>query len=292
MTKQHATAIILLGATFMSFVGLLMRLIDGADGFQILTYRSISLAGMVALVACLRRKVSLPRFLGSLDRNDLFMGMALSVAFTAYVFAMLNTSVASALFILSVTPLCAAVLAWVWIGERPTGTTFISMFLAVLGVGVMVQGGVDLGRTTGNVIAFASALTFALMLTLARRSRKPDVLGGTFLGGVFCLIIGGVCSLGIGQGLQVSVYDFWLCLFMGGFTIGIGIAFVTWGTPYVPAAEVSLLVLLESVLGPIWVWLFVNEAMTLPEMIGGAIVLLAVAMQAVLGRRRRGLQPL
>ncbi len=283
-------ALILFGATFMSFVGLLMRLIDSADGFQILTYRSVSLAGMVALVACLRRKTSPLRFLSSLDRSDLGMGLALSIAFTAYVFAMLNTSVASALFILSATPLCAALMAWAWIGERPARITLVSMGLAVVGVGVMVQGGVDLGRTTGNLFAFISALTFALMLTLARRSRKPDVLGGTFLGGVFCLVIGAACALAIGTGLQVSTYDFWLTLFMGGFTIGIGIAFVTWGTPYVPAAEVSLLVLLESVLGPIWVWLFVNEAMTVPEMIGGAIVLGAVILQALFGRPPKPLQ--
>ncbi|WP_306112918.1 MULTISPECIES: DMT family transporter [unclassified Roseovarius] len=290
MGKTQAMALILFGATFMSFVGLLMRLIDTADGFQILTYRSISLAGMVALVACLRRKTAPTRFLASLDRYDLGMGLALSVAFTAYVFAMLNTSVASALFILSATPLCAALMAWAWIGERPTRITLASMALAVVGVGVMVQGGIDLGRTTGNIIAFISAVTFALMLTLARRSRKPDVLGGTFLGGVFCLLIGAGCALVIGNGLQVSAHDFWITLFMGGFTIGIGIAFVTWGTPYVPAAEVSLLVLLESVLGPIWVWLFVNEAMTVPEMFGGAIVLGAVTLQALFGRPPKPLQ--
>ncbi len=284
MGKSQAMALILFGATFMSFVGLLMRLIDTADGFQILAYRSISLAGMVALVACLRRKISPQRFLAGLDRSDLGMGLALSIAFSTYVFAMLNTSVASALFILSVTPLCAALMAWAWIGERPTRTTLTTMGLAVIGVGVMVQGGVDLGRTAGNLFAFASALSFALMLTLARRSRKPDVLGGTFLGGVFCLLIGAGCAFALGTGLHVSAYDFWLTLFMGGFTIGIGIAFVTWGTPYVPAAEVSLLVLLESVLGPIWVWLFVNEAMTLPEMVGGAIVLGAVILQALFGR--------
>jgi len=285
MTKTQATALILLGATFMSFVGLLMRLIDDADGFQILAYRSISLAGMVGLVACLRRRISPIQFIAKLDRSDLYMGLSLSVAFSGYVFAMLNTSVASALFILSVTPLFAAVMSWVWIGERPTSLTLASMGLAVIGVGFMVQGGIELGRTTGNLYALLSAATFALMLTLARKSRKPDVLGGTFLGGVFCLVIGAFVAQFLGSGLKVSAYDFWLILFMGGCTIGIGIAFVTWGTSYVPAAEVSLLVLLESVLGPIWVWVFVNEAMILPEMIGGAIVVTAVAAQAVFGRR-------
>ena len=285
MSKRHAMGLILLGASFMSFVGLLMRLIDSADGFQILAYRSVSLAAMVAVVACILRRSSPLRFVTSLDAKDLAMGLSLSIAFSSYVFAMLNTSVASTLFILSITPLFAAIIAWAWIGERPSGATLAAMALAATGVGWMVQDGIDLGRTTGNLYAFISAITFALMLTLARRSKKPDVLGGTFLGGVFCMIIGVVCSLSIGDGLSVSAHDFWLTLFMGGFTIGIGIAFVTWGTSYVPAAEVSLLVLLESVLGPIWVWLFVNEAMTWPEMTGGAIVLVAVAAQTLVGQQ-------
>ncbi len=69
------------------------------------------LAAMVATVACLRRKITPLRFLKELDQNDLAMGLALSAAFTTYVFAMLNTSIASALFILSISPLCAAILA-------------------------------------------------------------------------------------------------------------------------------------------------------------------------------------
>ena len=284
MSRTGATALILMGATFMSFVGLLMRLIDSADGYQILTYRSISLAGMVAVVACLRRRVSPLLFLASLGRADAAMGLALALAFATYVFAMLNTSVASTLFILSLTPLCTAALAWVWIKERPSAMTFSSMALAGVGVWVMVRGGINLGQTFGNLLAFASAVFFAIMLVLARRSRRSDVLGGTFLGGVFCCAIGMVAAVGIGDGLVVSAHDFWMVLVMGGLTIGIGIACVTWGSAYLPAAETSLLVLIESVLGPIWVWVFVAEAMTAPEMLGGAIVLGAVAAQALVPR--------
>ena len=178
-------------------------------------------------------------------------------------------------------------MAWVWIGERPAGASFGAMGLAVVGVGLMVQDGVALDRNAGNAFALLSAVTFALTLTLARRSGKADVLGGTFLGGVFCVGIGLAAAQTIGVGMAVSVSDLTLILFMGGFTIGIGIAFVTWGTSYVPAAEVSLLVLLESVLGPIWVWLFVRESMTLAEIVGGGMVLLAVAFQALTARSRQ-----
>lgn len=280
MPKSRAMILILFGAVGMSLAALFVRLVDQADGFQILTYRSVSLAGIVALMTCLRRKTGPLTFLRSLDKTDWIIGAVLSLAFTSYVFALLNTSVASALFILASAPLIAAILAWIWLGERPRPMVWVTIALAGSGIAVMAGEGIALGRTTGNLYALASAALFAVMLVIARRSGKEDVLGGTFLGGALSCTIAAVCALTIGDGLAVSNYDLMICLVMGAFTIGIGIALVTWGTPYVPAAEVSLLVLLESVLSPIWVWVFLNEAMTHREIIGGSVVLFAVILLA------------
>jgi drug/metabolite transporter (DMT)-like permease len=105
------------------------------------------------------------------------------------------------------------------------------------------------------------------------------------LGGAFALLIGFVASLVTGNGLEVTSRDLVIILFMGAFTIGIGIAFVTWGASYVPAAEVSLLVLIESVLGPVWPWLFLGEALSVMEIIGGATVMLAVVMMTIFTRK-------
>ena len=101
MSRNTAMLLIIAGATCMSFVGLLMRLLETTDGMVILFYRSITLAGMVALVACLRRRQSLLIFLRSLDQTDIMMGVALAIAFTTYVYAMLLTSIASALLLLT-----------------------------------------------------------------------------------------------------------------------------------------------------------------------------------------------
>lgn len=212
----------------MSFVGLIMRLIDSADGFQILFYRSISLSAVIMIVACLKRGSSPLGFLKWLDRYDLAMGMALSLAFATYIFAMLMTSVASTLFILTASPFLAALIAWMWIGEKPKPITWLAMCAASLGVGLMIGDGLTTGRTGGNLIAILSALMFALMLVIARRSRKSDVLGGTFMGGVFACVLAVVCAFTLGDGLTVEPRDIALALFMGAFTIGIGITFVTW----------------------------------------------------------------
>ena len=134
----------------MSFVGLYMRLLTQADGFQILFFRSLSLCAIVALVSCLRRRIMPHSFLNRLDHNDFKMGVALALAFTCYVFAMLHTSVASTLFILSATPFIAAVIGWLWINEKPVSITWVAMIFWAFGIYLMVHEGYQLIQSFGN----------------------------------------------------------------------------------------------------------------------------------------------
>lgn len=280
MTKRNATFIILLGGFFMSFVGLMMKMIIDASGFQILFFRSMSLSLVVIIFACIITKSNPKTFMKRLDRFDLLMGIFLSLAFATYVFSMLFTSVASTLFILGITPFLAAIIAWYYLKEKPKIIVWVTMIVATTGVFLMVSDGMVFGKTFGNILAFFSALLFAMTLVVARYSKKENVLGGTFLGGAFACLIGLIASLLLNHGLLISSYDMSLSLFMGAFTIGLGITLVTTGTPFVPAAEVSLLVLIESVLGPIWVWIFLSEAMTTFELIGGILIFAALIILA------------
>ena len=280
MTKRNATFTILLGGFFMSFVGLLMKMIIDASGFQILFYRSMSLSLVVIIFSCIITKSNPKTFMKRLDRYDLLMGIFLSLAFATYVFSMLYTSVASTLFILGITPFLAAIIAWYYLKEKPKLIVWITMIVATTGVFLMVSDGMVFGKTFGNILAFFSALLFAMTLVVARYSKKENVLGGTFLGGAFACLIGLIASLLLNHGLLISCYDLSLSLFMGAFTIGLGITLVTTGTPFVPAAEVSLLVLIESVLGPIWVWIFLSEAMTTFELVGGILIFAALIILA------------
>ena len=155
MSRNAAMLLIMTGASCMSFVGLVMRLLETEDGMVILFYRSMTLAAMVALVACLRRKQAPLAFLASLDRTDMAMGVMLAVAFSTYVYAMLLTSVASALLLLSLSPFFAAIVGWLWIGERPHQLTWPAMALALVGVILMIGGRrrERLGRDVRLVVA-------------------------------------------------------------------------------------------------------------------------------------------
>jgi len=152
--------------------------------------------------------------------------------------------------------------------------------MAITGVSIMVWDGIGNGSTFGNMFAVVSAFCFAVMLVLIRKFDR-DPLGGTFMAGVFSSIGNALIAIVIGTGLVIGVWDLGLSLFMGAFTIGLGIACVTVAASYLPPSEVSILVLLESVLGPVWVWLFLNETTTANVLIGGAIVLGAVIMQTL-----------
>ena len=276
MSPKYATILILSGALCMSFAALFVKLIQNADGFQILFYRGFPQCMMVMIVACFIRRISLVEFFKSIDKTDLILGFTMCIAFSFYIFALLNTSVASALFILSISPVFAALLSWRIIGEIPTKTTWIAILFAMVGVTVMVGADLTRGQLIGNLFAMISAFSFALMLVFARKSKKSDVLTGNFLGAGFAILMAIILAYSYGYGLIVSTQDMLLSFALGAFTIGIGIAFVAWAAPYLPAPNVGVLVLIESVLAPVWVWLFLDMPMKYQEILGGLIILCAV----------------
>ena len=291
MTHSKAVIIVLFGGLCISFAALFVRLIDTADGFQILAYRGIGQFLVITLAACLIRRVTPAQFFTSVFTSlggcGLWMGLAMGLSYCFYVFALLNTSVASTLFIQSSAPIFTALLSWIFLGEKPAKRTVIAICGAVLGVGIMVWSGADLGRGLGNLYAILAAFFFAVMLVISRGSGRSDVLGGNLLGAVFASIwmVGAALVFSKG-GLAVSGYDFVIMFLMGFATIGLGVAMLSWASPRLPAAEVSVLALTESLLSPMWVWIFIGEALSWLEMLGGAVLLASVVLLVWRGKSR------
>ena len=272
MRQKTAVSLILLGAFFMSFNGLLIRLLEAANGFQILFYRSISMSVLVLIVIIFRRRVSIKKIVEQIDRWDLLIGTFLGVAFSSYVFSIIFTSVAATLFILSTAPLLATFFAWIFLGERPSIIVVVAMSLSLFGVFLMVSEGLSMGKNLGNFLAFLAAVSFASMLVATRGSNKIDVLTGTLLGGMLSGALGLLGAIYLSNDIYLSSHDIFLILLMGAFAIGLGITLVTIAAPFVPSSEVSVLVLLESFLGPVWVWLLIGEDMSGVELVGGFII--------------------
>ncbi len=268
---------------FWSFGGMLVRLIEAAGPWQILLVRSLTLSITLFVVLMVRHRSALTDELRGIGLDGVAGALCLGVAFTGFIFSLLHTSVANAVFLLSAAPFVAAALAWMLLGEQVRRGTWIAMTFAIVGVAVMVAGGIGAGALFGNLAALAAIMGFAGFSVTLRRKRRTDTLSLVCLAGIFTALIAALLA----DGFAISLYDFGLCAAMGAIQIGVGMVLFTLGSRHVPAAELTLLALTEVVLGPIWVWLWIGEEPRLWTLIGGAIVMAALAGHALSGMRRK-----
>ncbi len=285
--KQYRTGVVMiLTATLcLSLGGLILRNMEAADGWQVMFYRSISFVVTLLALLVYRYRGGLLAAFRATGTDGVLVALFLAVGSICYLFSLLLTTVANAMFIIAATPLFVAVVAWFVIGERVRASTWAAMIVALCGIGLMVGDGLASGHVLGSIVALGVVATFGGMIVVIRRSKAVDMLPATCMAGV----VGGVAAFFMAGDLEVSGHDLILSLLMGSVQFGAGFTLITMGTRHVPAAEVSLLGLLEPILASLWVWIFINEVPATLTLVGGAIVLGAVGCQAIAGLlRERG----
>ena len=281
----YARGILLVMAAggFWSLGGILVRLIETAGPWQILLVRSASLSIALFMVLLVRHRGALLGELRGIGLDGVVGALCLGVAFTGFIFSLIHTSVANAVFMLSASPFFTAPLAWMLLGEPVWRGTWIAMSLALVGVAVMVAGGIGAGALFGNLAALAAVLGFAGFAVTLRRKRLTDSLTLACLAGIFTA----VAAAALVDDFAYSTYDFAVCAVMGVIQIGAGMVLFTLGSRHVPAVELTLLSLTEVVLAPIWVWLWIAETPRPWTLIGGAVVIAALIGHALSGMRRK-----
>ena len=267
--------LIFLGALSLSFGGLIVKSFEGATLWQILFWRYLcfSLTVLTFLIITYKSKVlksfydsGLPGFIG---------GLILSIGFCGYVFAMYNTTVANTNFIISLQILFLAIFGFFFLKEKINLITLISIILAMSGVLLMVGNSLSPGELSGNLAAFTMPITFAVLIMIVRKFPSVDMVPAQFVAGISSCLIG----LSLSPTIMISPHDIFLGFLAGFFQIGFGFIFITIGARTTPSAMVGIIMLSESILGPIWAFLFVSEIPSLYGLIGGAIILFAVLLQ-------------
>ena len=283
-TYRRGVLYIVFAGVFLSTGGLFIRFIEDASPWTVLFYRSITFTITVVLFLLVRdRKTFIKRF-QSVRAVDLGISLSLALGFITYVLSLFNTSVANTVLILSTGPVFAALLGWLVLKEKVTVVTWLAMLFAISGVAVMVSGGIASSDKLGIMYAFIAVMTFAVMIVLIRRSpANHDAMPATALAGICAAIM---CLIFVPT-LQISLHDLLFSVALGSLQVGMGFILITLGSRSVPAAQVPLLALAETALSPVWVWMLVNETPARNTLIGGAIVLSAVALQGISGLRRK-----
>ena len=275
LNKVPGPLLVFLGACTLSFGGLIVKSFEGANLWQILFWRSIffSIVVLVFLTISHKKnffrsiyKVGLPGFLG---------GIILSFGYAGYVFAMYNTTVANANFIIQTQTIFLAIFGYIFLKEKISKLTLASIFLAFFGIFLMLGSSLTPGQMIGNIAAFVMPISFAVLILTVRKYPSVDMIPLQLIAGIGAIIIGYLFSTTI----IISSHDIFLGFIAGFFQVGLGFIFITIGAKTTPSALVGIIMLTEAVLGPLWAWMFINETPPLVVLVGGTIVLPAVLIQ-------------
>ena len=287
ISYRKGVLLVALAAFLWSLMALVIRLIGDAGTWQILFWRSV---GMVPVLLAFIAWRSGGHPFHALRRAGIagaVGGFGLVFAFAGAIYAYQETSVANAAFLFAAAPLITAALAWPILKEPVRTATWIAIAFALVGIAVMVREGLAAGAMAGNLAALASAFGFAAFTITLRWGRLGDMLPAVVIGGFFAILVGGAVISTSGESVVVDLHDLALSLAMGVLLLGGGMVAYTLGSRSVPAADLALLTMIEVLFAPVWVWLFLGETVASGTLTGGALLLAALAFNALTGLRHR-----
>jgi drug/metabolite transporter (DMT)-like permease len=271
--QRRGQIYVALAAVAWSSAGVLQRQLTLGTATQVFGRAAFAGAALLVYVAVVERGRVVQAF-RSVGLAGVAVALCVATASASFISALNHTSVARVLFILAVAPVLAALLARVTLGEPITRRTVVAMAVALAGLTLML-GAPGEGSLAGDGLAFLAALAFALSIVITRWRHDVSMAPAACLSQAILVVaflpfaspggIGGddvvwLAALGIGQ-------------------IGLGFVLFAAGARLIPAAQVGLITLLEVVLGPVWVWLALDERPSALTLAGGAIVIVAIVVQ-------------
>ena len=266
------------GSVGISFSGLIMRNINIADPWQIAFFRALAFIFPIILILFHRHGLGIVTNIKKIGFPGMVGGFFLMLAQLLYIQAIAHTSIANALFTLSSIPFITGILAFLFLKEKISLRTILIMFFAFVGIFIMVKDGLGTGGFYGNILALVCAFSFSTFVIILRKSRNIDMMPVNLISGVLVLIVSFVISLG---DMDVPIQDILLCFLWGGVLLACLHSALIFSTRFLLASEVSFFMLLESSLGPFWVWIFLNETISQETFYGGIIVMISVAVYSL-----------
>jgi len=279
MERRYGLGVTLtvVGGLFLSTSGILLRNLEAASGWQILFYRGFAFSITLGLLLALRYRGGLGAAFRAIGRPGLVAALVLGLGSICYVFAILWTTVANAVFIIGSAPLAAALVGWLVLGEKTSRFGIAAMLVSLGGIGLMFADGLLEGRWLGNLAALGVVASFVVFLMIVRGRRGVDMLPATCLSGI---VMGSIALLFV-DSLLLSPRDLAIAITMGCLQFGVGFWCFTVASRYILASEVALYALSESVFAPLWVWIGVGEQPSLLTLFGSAVVLLSVGAYCI-----------
>ena len=269
--------LLLFGGFCLSWGGLIVRTFETSDAWNILLLRSFFFFLGVSTFLFINYKKDTIKIIKKSGLPALLGGFTISFSFVAFVFAMINTSVANVVFIISTQTMFLAILGFFYLKEKVSLISFISIVLAMAGITVMVGDSVSSGSLFGNLIALVIPISFSVLVMIVRKNSNLDMVPAIWYASIFTIIYGLIMA----ESLNFTNHDIFMGFLLGVPQLTFGFICITIGSRTTQSVTVGLLMLSETLCAPLWVWLFINEIPPLSVFLGGAIIILAVIIKSL-----------
>lgn len=276
------TLITALGVVILSPDGLLLRLIS-VDSWTTLFWRGGIFATTILAAYAIRRGAGTLKSFRDMGRRGVLAAVCFTVSTVFFVLAVNHTDVANALFIISTAPLFAALFSRIFLGEKITLPTWVAIFFCLGGISLIFLDSFGSGDRIGDFLAILCAMGLAGQITTVRHAKSIDMVPSLALSGYLVAAV----ALPMATPAAITGQDIVYLLLLGVVVLPCALSLIIIGPRFIPAPEVSLIMLLESILGPLWVWLVIHENPGKGVLVGGSVVITTLVIHSLLGYRTR-----
>ena len=274
---RRGALLVACAAVCWSSGGLIARLVTTSPWTTSL-WRSLFASLFLVVVLWIARRRSILAQWRDGGRPVVAVAVCMALASTCFLFSLAHTSVANTLILISTGPYVAGLLGWLWLGERVAPRTWLTMGVALAGAVIMVSDSYSRGTIVGDLLALVMATSFAIATVLVRRYPETPMAPASALATTLTALV----ALPFSEPLETGPRDLALLALFGVGNYGTGFLLFMAGARSIPAAQSALVGMLETVLGPLWVWLVLNERPGAATLTGGALILAALLANTLL----------
>ena len=268
--------LLLFGGFCLSWGGFIVRSFQEANVWQILFLRSFFFIIALSLFLTLTYKNRVIKIIKDSGVPGILGGFVMSFSFVAFIIAMNNTTVANVVFIISTQTMFLAIFGFFYLKEKVSLIGSSSIILAMSGILIMVGDSISTGSLFGNIVALVIPINFAIYVMIIRKNSNLDMVPAMLYSGIFSLIYGAILS----KSFEFTSHDLFMGFLLGVPQLALGFICITIGSRTTASATVGLLMLMETLCGPLWVWLFLNEIPPISVFIGGLVIISAIILKS------------
>ncbi len=279
--QQKGSLLAFIGVMFITPDSLLIRL-SNIETWGMLFYRGVIPFICVLFGLLLFYKKNFIRALKKVGYPGFFYSISFAVCNITFIISIQNTNVANTLIMIALAPMLSAILGSIFLKEIPDRKTFIAILITFGACVYIFYDSLNLGNFLGDFFGLVTALGLACNATIARYAKDRDLVPSAVLGKLFVAIF----AFFFVKNFELIGNDIIFVPLMCIMCVAIPFVLVTIAPRFITGAEVNLFFLLETILGPIWVWIVIKEQPSIETIFGGSIIIMTIAIHSFLAIKK------